>query len=57
MEVDHHTNSSWSAPPNISEQVRKLFPGMGWFVGNTDRISQDDYGNIYDILFKDGDTK
>ena len=30
---------------------------MGWFAGNTDGIRQDDDGNIYEILFKDGDTK
>ena len=57
VEVDHQTNISGSTPPSISEQVRRLFPGMGWFSGNTDGIRQDDDVNIYEILFKDGNTK
>ena len=57
MEVGHLTDSFGSTPPTISERGRKLFPGMGWFAGNIDRIRQDDDGNIYEVLFKDGYTE
>ena len=57
VEVGHHTNSSGSTSTTISERFRKLFPGMGWFGGNIHGIRQDDDGNIYDTLFKDGDTE
>ena len=30
---------------------------MGWFAGNIDGIRQEEDGNIYDILFEDGDTE
>ena len=30
---------------------------MGWFAGNIDEIRQDDDGNIYEILFEDGDNE
>ena len=30
---------------------------MVWFGGNIDGISQDNDGNIYEILFEDGDNK
>ena len=33
MEVGHQTCSSRSISPTISKQVRKFFPGMGWFTG------------------------
>ena len=57
MEVGHQTDSSGYTSPTISEQVRKFFPGMGWFSGNIDVIRQDDDGNIYEVLFEDGDTE
>ena len=56
VEFGHQTNSSGSTSPTITEQFRKLFPGMGWFAGNIYGIRQDGYGNIYDILFEYGDT-
>ena len=30
---------------------------MGWFSGNIDGIRKDDDGNIYEILFEDGNTE
>ena len=57
MDIGHLTDSSGSTLPTISERVCKIFPGMGWFGGNIDGIRQDDNGNIYDILFEDGDTE
>ena len=30
---------------------------MGWFAVNIDGISQDNDGNIYEILFEDGNTE
>ena len=53
VEVGQQTNISGSTSPTISERVRKFFPGMGWFAGNIYGIRQDDYGNIYEISFKD----
>ena len=57
VEVGHQTDISGSTLPTISERVCKLFPSMGQFEGNIDGIRQDDNGNIYDILFEDGDTE
>ena len=57
MEIGHHTNSSGSISPTISKQVRKFFPGMGWFGGNIYGIRQDNNENIYEILFEDGNTE
>ena len=56
VEVVHKTNISGSTSPNISGRVRKLFPSMGQFSGKIYGISQDDDGNIYEILFEDGNN-
>ena len=57
VEVVHKTDSSGSTSPTISKIFRKLFPGMGLFAGNIDGIRQNDDGNIYEILLKDGNTE
>ena len=57
MEVGHQTGSSGSISSTVSERVRKLFPGMGWFGGNIYGIRQDNNGNIYEILFEDDDNE
>ena len=57
VEVGHKTDSSVSTSLTISERVCKLFLGMSWFAGNIDGIRQADDGNIYEILFEDGDTE
>ena len=57
VKVGHQTDSSGSTSQTISKQVRKFFPSMVWFRGNIDVIRQEKYGNIYDILFKYGDTE
>ena len=57
VEVGHKTDISVSTSLTISERVCKLFLGMSWFAGNIDGIRQADDGNIYDILFEDGDTE
>ena len=57
MEVGHQTNISGSTSPTISERVRKLFPGIGWFAGNIYGIKQKNDDNIYEILFEDGNTE
>ena len=57
MEVGHQSDSYGSTSPTIYGQVSKFFPGMGWFGGNIDGIRQDNNGNIYEILFEDGDTE
>ena len=57
VEVFHQSDSYRSTSPTISKQVRKLFPGMGWFSDKIDDIRQEDNGNTYEILFKDGGTE
>ena len=57
MDFFHQTNSSGYTSPTISEQVRKFFPSTGWFGGNIGGIRQGNNGNIYEILFEDGNNE
>ena len=57
LEVGHQTDRYVSTSPTISEWVRKFLHVMEWFAGNIDGIIQDKDGNIYDVLFKYGDTE
>ena len=57
VEVGHQNNIFGSTLTTISKRVRKFFPGIGCFGVNIDRIRQDNDGNIYEILFGDGNTE
>ena len=57
VEVFRQNDSSRYTSPTISKRFCKFFPGMGWFGGNIGGIRQDKDGNIYEILFEDGDTE